>query len=95
VIRCGDAARVGEVPADVQDARLGQVVGRVVRDADADDVAVLVRLPHRDQVHRRRVGRGEILQVGDQLGVGVVALVSGRELVGRRGGRDAVPLEGQ
>ena len=55
------------VLADVEDAGLGQVVVRVVRDAHADQVASFEGLAERDDVHELRICRRERLEVGDHL----------------------------
>ena len=67
------------VLADVEDPGLGEVVGGVVRDADADQVATLVGGSERKDVHEARMGGGEVLDVLHHLGVVVVARVVGWE----------------
>jgi hypothetical protein len=71
------------VLADVEDPRLRKVVGGVVGDPHANQVAALVRRAEREDVDEARMGRGEVLHVGDHLGVVVVARVVGRKVIGR------------
>ena len=68
--------------ADEEDARLGQIVVRVVRDAHADDVPALERVPEGDEAHELRMGGRERLEVGGHLRVVVVVLEPRREVVG-------------
>jgi hypothetical protein len=59
--------------ADVEDAGLGEVVGRVVGDADADEVTAFVGRAEREDVDEARVRRGEVLDVPDRFAPGGLA----------------------
>ena len=70
------------VLSDEEDARLGEVVRGVVRDARTDDVPALVRGAEREEVDDRRARRRHRLEVGHHLRVVVVPGVWRREVVG-------------